>query len=463
LYVRLIHEGKYSEAVTVIREKVPLPEVLGRICNHLCEASCRRGEINEAVSIRELKRYAVENDQEKKWKAYIQKIDPSGRKVAIIGSGPAGLTAAYDLALMGHAVTVYEAMPQAGGMLRYGIPAYRLPREVLDREISEIRIQGVEIVTGEKVESVDELLKQKDHDAVLVAIGTPKGLKPPIPGADLEGVLIGLDFLWDVNSGKKVDLGERVVILGGGNVAFDCARVARRVGGKDIHIVCLEPADAMLADPDEIMQGKGEGISIHPARTFTRIIRQGENTLGVECLKVRSFKINKNGSVEIDPVTDSQHIFSADTVIFAIGQAPQQPRAFGLETTSRGYIEIDSDKYHTSAAGIFAAGDIVTAGHSVVKAIVSGKEAAKAINKYLGGDEYIQESLSCDAESCLEPIENFAAKTRCDRIDLKPENLETFNEVIKSFSCQEATEESSRCLQCDLRFEISPVKFWGEF
>jgi len=293
LYVRLIREGKYAEAVAVIREKVPFPEVLGRICNHLCEMGCRRGEINEAVSIRELKRYAVENDQEQIWKSHIQKNEPSGKKVAVIGSGPAGLTAAYDLTLMGHAVTVYEAMDQAGGMLRYGIPAYRLPREVLDREISEIQAQGVDIVTGQKIGSLDDLLKQQGYDAVLVAIGTPRGLKLPIPGAGLEGVRIGLDFLWDVNSGKKVSLGERVVILGGGNVAFDCARVARRVGGKEIHIVCLEGADAMLADQDEILQGKVEGISVHPGRTFTRIIRQNENTLGVECLEVRSFRIKK--------------------------------------------------------------------------------------------------------------------------------------------------------------------------
>lgn len=463
LYVRLIREGKYSEAVAVIREKVPFPEVLGRICNHLCETSCRRGELNEAVSIRELKRYAVENDQKRIWKSHIQKNEPSGRKVAIIGSGPAGLTAAYDLALMGHAVTVYEAMPEAGGMLRYGIPAYRLPREVLDREIFEIQAQGVEIVTGEKIESLDDLLKLKGYDAVTVAIGTPRGLKPPIPGADLEGVHIGLEFLWNVNFGKEVRLGEKVVILGGGNVAFDCARVARRVGGKEVHIVCLEAADAMLADSDEIMQGEGEGICMHPARTFTRIILQSKNTLGVECLRVRSFRIEKNGSVDIDPIAGSEHILSADTVIFAIGQAPEQPRAFGLETNSRGYIEIDSETGHSSNAGVFAAGDIVTAGHSVVKAIVSGKEAARAINRYLGGDEYIPKSGSSNADSCLEPIENFAARTRCHRIDLKPENVETFNEVIKSFSCEEATGESMRCLRCDLRFNITPVKYWGEY
>lgn len=463
LYVRLIREGKYAEAVAVIREKVAFPEVLGRICNHLCEMGCRRGEINEAVSIRELKRHAVENDQKQIWKSHIQKNEPSGRKVAVIGSGPAGLTAAYDLTLMGHAVTVYEAMDRAGGMLRYGIPAYRLPREVLDREIAEIQAQGVDIVTGQKIGSLDDLLENQGYDAVLVAIGTPRGLKLPIPGADLEGVRIGLDFLWDVNSGKKVSLGEGVVILGGGNVAFDCARVARRVGGKEIHIVCLEPADAMLADQDEILQGKVEGISVHPGKTFTRIIRQNENTLGVECLEVRSFRINKNGSVDIDPVAGSQHILSADSVIFAIGQAPIQSRVFGLETTPRGYIEIDAETGHSSTADVFAAGDIVTAGNSVIKAIVSGKQAARAINKYLGGQEYIPKSLSSDADSCLEPIDNFAAKPRYNKVDLSPENVETFNEVIKSFTCQEATEESMRCLRCDLRFDITPVKFWGEF
>ena len=464
-YVRFIKEKDYSAATAVIREKVPFPKVLGYVCDHPCETACRRGEVNQPISIRDLKRYAAEHDEQRLWKKHANKKPSTGKKVAIIGSGPAGLTAAYYLSNQGHGVTVYEALPLAGGMLRFGIPAYRLPREVLDSEIEDMENIGVEILTNTRIESIDRLFEQ-GHDAVLVAIGAHKGMKLSIPGADKEGVLISIDFLRDVNTGKKVSLGKKVMVLGGGNVAFDCARIARRLGAEQVYIACLECRADMPAACDEIDQGEEEGISIHPSRTFTRILSENGKITGVEFLEVESFSFDEDKNVQIQVIENSHHVLEADTVIFAVGQRPEIPAGFGLDTAANSLIELDSYTFSTSREGVFAAGDAVIGTASVIKAIASGRRGAIAVDKFLEGTGNIDQKLApvSEPEKCLGPGEDFSSMTRCEESCMLPEErLQSFCKVVQDMAEKTADYESKRCLQCDLRLKIAPVKFWGNY
>ena len=464
-YIRFIREKNYSAAVAVVREKAPFPGVLGYVCDHPCEGVCRRGEINHPIAIRELKRFAAGNDNEKLWRNNRAVKPETGKKAAIIGAGPAGLTAAYYLAGQGHSVTVFEALPSAGGMMRYGIPEYRLPGEVLDREIEDIEDTGVVIKTGTRIESLDTLLAE-GYDAVLITSGTHKGQKLSIPGADSEGVLVSIDYLRDVNLGIKPSVGEKVVVLGGGNVAFDCARVARRLGAAHVHIACLECREDMPAACDEIEQGEEEGISVHPSQTATRIINENGKITGVEFLDVESFSFDEDGNVEIETVDNSKHMLDADTVIFAIGQRPEIPEAFRIDITAAGLIDIDSYSLETSREGVFAAGDAVTGASSVIKAIASGRKTAIALDRYLEGTGNIDEKLAPAAglEKCLGPGEGFAAMDRCEEPCILPEKrLQGFCEVVQDMDEETADRESGRCLQCDLRLKIKSVKFWGNY
>ena len=465
-YIRLIGKGEYAKATAVIREKVPFPKVLGYVCDHPCEAVCRRSEINEAISIRELKRFAAENDNERVWEKNSQRAPPTDRRVAVVGSGPAGLTAAYYLAKLGHRVTVFEALPLAGGMMRYGIPEYRLPRDMLESEINEIQKAGVVIETHTKIESLDSLVFDEGYDAVLVAPGAQVGQKLPIPGAELEGVFIGLDFLRDVNLGKAVQTGKRLVVLGGGNVAFDCARLARRLGAEEVRIACLENRNEMPAACDEIEQGEEEGIAVHPSRTITRILNGDGRVAGVECLEVEAFEFNEDGTARIEAVEGSAHVLPADTVIFAIGQRPEIPDQFELDTDERGHIEVDPYTFDTSTEGVFAAGDAVSGTASVIEAIASGRRGAMAVDRYLGGSGSIDQELVPleEPESWLGPGERFAGLNRCEVTCIgAAERVKSFGGIVQALCEEAAVAESSRCLQCDLRLKITPVKFWADY
>ena len=464
-YLRFIREKNYSAATAVIREKVPFPKVLGYVCDHPCESVCRRGEINQPISIRNLKRYAAEHDRERVWEKGLQHKASTGKRVAIIGSGPAGLSAAYYLRNQGHAVAVFESMALPGGMMRYGIPEYRLPREIINEEIAGIEKRGVEIITNTRVESIDKLFED-GYDAVLVGIGAQRGQKLSIPGADSQGVLIGLDFLRDVNAGEKVEIGSKVVVLGGGNVAFDCARVARRIGAEDVFIACLECREDMPAAWEEIDQGEKEGVSINPSKTFTRILNDNSQTKGVEFLDVESFRFDEDMNLEIEVIEDSNHIIEADTVIFAVGQYPDIPDEFRLDRTERNLIELDSYTLETNREGVFAAGDAVTGTSSIVQAIASGRKAAVVIDRFLGGDGRIDEKLApvSEPQKRFGPAEGFAAMTRKEETCVLPEErLLSFCRVVNDMDEEAAEYESNRCLQCDSRLTITPVKFWGNY
>jgi formate dehydrogenase (NADP+) beta subunit len=463
-YLRLIREKKTDAALSVIREKVPLPRILGYVCDHPCESACRRGQLNEPVSIRELKRFAVENAESTFKEQASRGSTSTGKRVAIIGSGPAGLTAGYYLSMLGHSVTVFEKLSYAGGMMRVGIPEYRLPRFVLDDEIASMAAAGVDIRTDVHVESLESLFGES-FDAVLVAIGTHKGRNLPIPGVQFDGVLIGTHFLRDLNLGHPAKLGRLVVVLGGGNVAFDCARAARRLGA-EARIACLESRERMLASPDEISEGEEEGIVVHPSQTFTRIMNDGSRITGVECLDVRSFDLDEDGRAQIDAVEGSEHVLEADTIIFAIGQSPDIPAEFNLSTGRGNLVEADPETLAAGREGVFAAGDAVSGTGSVIAAIASGRKAALSIDQFLGGNGFPdgEESAVEEPKAWLGPAKDFACRRRSG-VPAVPveERLRGFCGIPAGLNEESALKESERCLQCDLRLKIRAVKFWGDY
>jgi len=458
-YIRLLKEGKFAEAIAVIREKVPFPATLGYVCLHFCEDECRHCELNETIAIRVLKRFAAEHDTGL-WKQRSRFAPATGKRVAIVGSGPAGLTAAYYLTKLGNSTTVFEAFPLAGGMMRVGIPRYRLPAEVLDAEIEEIRSIGVDIRTNTKVESLDALLKE-GYDAVLVTVGAHQGIKLPLPGADLDGVLINTSFLRDVSLGKEVKIGKRVVVVGGGNVAFDCARTALRLGATDVHVACLECRDGMLAKAEEIEGGEAEGVIIHCSHTFCRIVGDNGHVTGIECRDVRSFEFDSLGRLCVNATPGSEHILPADTVIFAVGQVPDIGLAEGVDgikTARRRFVEVNPVTLATGREGVFAAGDVVTGTKSVIEAIEAGRRAATYIDRYLGGSGDIDEVLvdTEEPDPYLGREEGFADRRQLPMPCLPAEQRQgNFNTIELGLDEDLANKEASRCLQCDLRLKIS--------
>jgi formate dehydrogenase beta subunit len=461
-YLRFIGEKNYAAATAVIREKVPFPGVLGYVCDRPCEDVCRRGEVNQPVSIRELKRFAAEHDGSG---LKPNKKPVTDKKVAVIGAGPAGLTAAYYLALQGHQVMVFEALPFTGGMLRVGIPEYRLPRGMLDKEIKYVEDMGVEIKTGTHIESIDKLFEDGYH-GVITAVGTHRGQKLKIPGVESDGVIIGVDFLRDINLGNKANIGNNVLVLGGGNVAFDCARAARRLGAAQVKMTCLESRETMPATDDEIKQGEEEGIVIYPARIFTQILTENGKVTGVECLEVESLSFDEEKNPQIETKDDSQHVLDADTVIFAIGQRPDLPEGFGLDTVAGNLIDVDPFTFTTNRNGVFAAGDAVNGTSSVIKAIASGRKAAIALDKYLGGSGNIDEKLApiTELEKNIGQWEDFASLERCPDTHVGvEERLKSFCRVVEDLDENVVECEAKRCLQCDLRLNITQIKFWGNY
>ncbi len=460
-YVRLIKEGKYAGALAVIRQKAPFPLTLGYVCTAFCEGNCRRNYVNGAVSIRELKKVAALHDNGL-WKKNSKMAPSTGKRVAVIGAGPAGLTAAYYLAKQGHEVTVYEKLPIPGGMLSVGIPEYRLPRSVIEAEIEEIQNAGVKILTNTTVDSINTLLQQ-GYSAVLVAIGTHKGARLPIEGKDLDFVMVNTDFLRDVSQHKKVAVGESVLVLGGGNVAFDCARTAKRLGAKKVMLACLEDRNNMTASDDEIEEGIEEEIEIYNSKSFLRILSMNGKH-GVVCSDVESFSFDESKRLVVKTVPGSESTIFAETVIFAAGQSVDVPEGFDLQTGRGGTFVVNS--YMTSKEGVFAAGDDITGTTSVVQAIAGGRGAASAMDKYLGGTGNIDEVLVDvnEPDQFIGEAERFAydARVKADCIAAE-QRMKSFDEYRLPFDECKAHCEAERCMQCDLRLDMKKVKFWGDY
>ncbi len=496
-YVDLIAQGRLAEALAVIREKVPFPATLGYVCFAPCEDACRRRALNEPIAIRALKRLAAEQDTGL-WRQRSRVAPSTGKKIAIVGSGPAGLTAAYYLARLGHSVTVFESLPEPGGMLRVGIPEYRLPREILNAEIEDIKGAGVAIQTDTRVDSLDELFQQ-GYDAVFLAIGAHRGIKLGIEGEDNPGVIDCTSFLRDVSLNVEVELGDKLAVIGGGNAAVDSARTALRLSASEVTIFYRRSRAEMPASDSEVEEALREGIDIIFLAAPGEITRWN-GMLRLECLRMELGEPDASGRRRPVPIKGSEFSMDFDTVITAIGQTPELPDQLGLPTGQGDTLQVAPDTLATPRDGVFAGGDVVSGPASVIEAIAAGRDAATSIDKYLGGNGIIDEVLTEIEEpspwlgrdgdfvsrhrvpiSTL-PVELRTGKFSCqhsaetgwllaerssdifaDRpVDQMPwqfpqRRLGEFPEVEQGFTEEQAIEEAARCLRCHLRLKISPV------
>ncbi|URZ04214.1 FAD-dependent oxidoreductase [Clostridium felsineum] len=463
-YLRLAKKGKFDEATAVIHEKLPFPECLGRVCAHPCEGKCRRYDVNEAVAIRDIKRYAAEHSNNELWKKNSKKLSKTGKKVCVVGGGPSGLAAAFYLAKQGHEVVLKEAYEKLGGQMQYGIPAYRLPREVVDKEAAYVKEVGVKVEVNTRVNMPKELLK--NFDAVLMAIGTHNGVRLPMEGNELQGVIVNTEFLRKASMNKDTGIGRSVIVLGGGNVAFDCARTAKRLGVEEVHLACLEKKEVMLADEEEITQAEEEGIFVHPGQTFEKIVGK-DKVEGVTFCNVKKFSFDENRRAVIEKEEGSEHTIYADNVIFAVGQRTLISEEAGLELGRGNSIKVEIGKSaKTNVEGIYACGDAVYGTKTVIQAIASGRAAASEIDIYLGGDGDISEILASTTEETVNigRIEGFGHLKRA-KSGIIPAKIrkDNFNSLDKGISKEDICSEAARCLQCDLRFDISGPRLWSDY
>lgn len=472
-YLRYVKAGEWEKATAVVREKVPFPETLGNICTHNCQGECKRNHLQEALSICRLKRAAAVRDTGE-WKSRVRHEPLTGKKVAIVGAGPGGLTAALFLAEKGHKVDVFEANAKVGGQMRYGIPAYRLPDEIVDREVATIleisqaddAEPRIELKCNTRVKDVKALLTQ-GYDAVLVTVGTFKGNVLPMKGHDLQNVYVNTDFLKAAREGNPQPVeGGRVVVLGGGNVAYDCARTAVRLGAASVDVACLEAEAVMTSTPEEREEAAEEGIVLHDAYAFTSINDDGTGKVGSMTIhKIAKFYFDENHRAVTELVEGGELTLPADYVIFGVGQKPEDTMGFDLELTHGPYVVADAN-HATSAEGIFAAGDVVTGTKSVIGAIAEGRDAASAIDRFLGGDGDITAEL-LDPE----PVEKELGKAPAEfytpaiQPQMAPaeERKGNFTQYECPFTEDEAKCEAGRCLQCDLRLTITKPRLWNEY
>jgi heterodisulfide reductase subunit A-like polyferredoxin len=452
-YVKLIAEGKFKEAYQLNRNVNPFPSVCGRVCYAPCEEACNRGQLDEPVAIRLLKMFVA--DQVNVDELPLPQITRTEKKVAIVGAGPAGLAAANDLALAGHHVTVFESQENPGGMLRYGIPEYRLPRETLAKEINYIRRLGVDIKTGVQVGKDISLADiRKDSHAVFIGAGAQGGMQLDVEGSNLPGVMDGIRFLYSVNVGEKVEIGQKVAVVGGGNTAIDCARTAKRLGAKEVRIVYRRSRLEMPAAKEEIEAAEKEGVTIDYLTLPTRFLGEGGRLSRMECIKMKLGEPDASGRRRPIPVTGSEFMAPVDTVIAALGQVTQIEflKELGITLRKNDTITIDPGTGATNIDGIFAGGDVVTGAAYVIDAIAAGKKAARSIDRYFKGEPIEVKEEKTEPERLSEK-ETAALKLRFPsrkRVQMRElsvaERVNNFREVAKGLTPDEAVAEARRCL-----------------
>ena len=493
-YVGLIAEGRFEEAYRIARDPNPLASICGRVCAHPCETACRRGEIDKPIAIRALKRFLTERHGPESKNPVDTSISRGGMKlpykVAVVGGGPVGLSAAHDLALLGYSVTIFEASPVPGGMLYLGIPEYRLPRDVVEAQVREILEMGditlkLNHAAGRDFNVSD--LRHQGFDAVLLAVGAHRSRDLSIPGVDLDGVHKGIDFLLNVNLGYKFTIGKKVIVIGGGNVAMDVARSAARevvkqhaagvedvepaaenvsavathemvdislsalrMGAQEVNIVCLEPRQEMPAALEEIEEAEAEGIILHPGFGPKRIVGKDGRVTALETLRTkRVFDENKRFNPAFYDGSESQ--LECDTIIMAIGQAPRldflKPED-KVEISPRGLISVNPKTLMTSAEGIFAGGDCVFGPRLIIDSVADGKRAAIGIDEYLRGHKHADPVIEVEILKRHQMPLNFIDIER-EPIPMLPLERRTgVTEVEVGYDAQQAMAEAQRCLHC---------------
>ncbi|UCD77382.1 MAG: FAD-dependent oxidoreductase, partial [Desulfobacterales bacterium] len=453
-YVNMVKTGRYKEALEIIMQDLPLPGVLGRICPHGCEDACRRCDVDEPVAIRDLKRLAADKFDCREIK--IECVPPRKEKVAIIGSGPAGLSCAYHLARKGILSTIYEALPAAGGMLRVGIPAHRLPREVLDQEIEVITNLGVEIKTGIPLGpdlTVDDLLND-GYKAVYLALGSHKGIELGIPGEKANGVRQGVDFLREVNLSGKAEVGRKLAIIGGGNVAIDVARAAVRLGAGEVSIIYRRTRAEMPAWEEEIQAAEDEGTQITYLSAPQEVLTRDGKVVGLRCIRMELSEPDSSGRKRPIPIPGSEYDIEIDQLIPAIGQRPDLSaieNVTGLTFSRWGTTDVDSVTFATEREGVFAGGDLQTGPWVAIGAIGAGKEAAESILRYIEGRDMAagREPIVYE-DPCYRPIPDDEPKMPRARMPELPveKRQGNFAEVELGYEETAGRQEAGRCLNC---------------
>ncbi len=478
-YVKLIAEGKFKEAVELVKDKVPLPASIGRVCPHPCETACRRKLVEEPISIAFLKSFAADEDLKSGDKFMPEVADSTGKSVGVIGGGPAGLTAAYFLAVKGHKVTVYDAMPKMGGMLRYGIPQYRLPKEILDMEIASIAELGVEMKNNVKIGTditFDEI--KNSHDATLVAIGAWKSSSMRIAGEELDGVYGGIDFLRSVALKNPVSLGKRVAVIGGGNTAMDACRSAVRLGAEEVYVIYRRTRAEMPAEKIEIDEAEEEGVVYKFLNNPVEII--GENGK-VKAVKMQVMELgapDAGGRRSPIPVEGRFETLELDNVIMAIGQKINIKGFETLELTDRGNIAADAKTFRTSLDGVFAVGDATNRGASIaIEAIGEAQKASEVIDSYLNGETVgYKKPFVSERVVTAEDLADRQKVSRAKMPHRSPEERKKdFDEINLGFSPETAMAEAKRCLECGChdyhdckliryanQYDVEPSRFAGE-
>jgi heterodisulfide reductase subunit A-like polyferredoxin len=460
-YIALIREGRYQDALRVIKEDNPFPGICGRICNHRCEDACNRGLLDEPINIRALKRFVTD-------KVYsVGRVPPEpceiryDQRVAVIGAGPCGLTAAQDLCRLGYSVTVLEALPVAGGMLRVGVPEYRLPALVVDREVQDIVDLGVEIRLNTFVDSLDDIFAE-GFDAVLIAVGAHEGIRLPIPGADLDGVLVNTVFLRDVRLGVRPKLGKRVAVIGAGDVAMDVARTAIRLGS-EVHLYYRRSRQEATAGEEEIRHAEEEGVVFHFQNTPVEILGNDDNcVVGMTCVRTEPGLPDRSGRARPVNIPDSEHIVPCDTVIFSVGQRAGLafiPESTGVGITEQTTIAVNPNTMAATREGVFAAGDATTGTAFVIEAVEAGHRAASSIHRYLRGEELepptqpelpVVRMSQADVEAKLARGEaRIQPRVPMDELPVG-RRLVTFEEVVAGYTDEQAQAEAARCLACGI-------------
>lgn len=456
-YLYLIAQDKFSDALELVRQAMPFAGVCGRVCTHPCEADCERGNVDEPLAIRSLHRFLADYEL----RVGREKAPPIERtkedRVAIIGSGPAGLACAYELVRRGYKVTVFEVASQVGGLLRYGIPEYRLPKKVLDNEISYIEELGVEIKTNSPVKDLKDLFNQ-GYKAIFLAIGAGISQKIDIPNEDTKQVIHALDFLRQVNSGEKVEIGERVAVIGGGNAAVDTARVAQHLGAKEVVIVYRRSRAEMPAIGTEVDEAEQEGVKIYFLVAPVKVLTKDDRVTGIQCIRTELDEPDESGRKRPIPIKGSEFNIDVDNLIIAIGQTVDKttlPKEF--EYTSWGTVSADPVTLETNIKGVFAGGDMVSPA-SVITSIGAGKEAAISIELYLEGVD-LKEGRPAPRKRVEEiPKDGVVEEARMVVPMLEAEQRKGFAEVELGLDEQMATNEAKRCLNCGIYAETENLE-----